>query len=197
MAKHFRAFALAILVVLMLVPLAACVKTTNPPGDHEQSGSTGGETAEDVGIGGDFRQCLVHSGYYHILDPFIGTLVSLDDFSEWALPLRAKWTSPHDECLINLSTFIEHFGITREKIQQFIDDTRIDFFLEYNLGVLFSGDRALIEAYYDIKNEELHAKRASDRRDEYYSERLMSLQRIVNKNASMSKHYHDIWTYAS
>lgn len=187
MAKHFRVLALAFLTILMFALLAARIQTPAQPK----------EAANDVGIGGDYRICLVHSGYYHTLDPFIGPLVSPEDFAKWYVPLRAKSTSPHGECLINVSTFMEHFGITREQIQQLIDDTRIDFVLEYNLDILFSGDRALIEAYYDIKNEELHAKMAYEREDKHFSEELMRLQRIVNKNASMSRYYHDVWTYAS
>jgi|GEM_PF-1537613 len=60
-------------------------------------------------------------------------------------------------------------------MQRLIDDTRIDFFREYNLDVLFSGDRALIEAYYDIENEELHRRKASEREDKHFTEKLMSL----------------------
>ncbi len=183
MAKYFRVFALAFLIILVLVPLAAWVQTRRQP--------------KDVGIGGDYELCLVHSGSYHALDPFIGTLVSLEDFSKWWLPLRAKWTSPHDECLMNLSTFIEYFGITREQMQRVIDDDRLALHYEYNLDILFSGDRALIEAYYDIKNAGLHSQLVTEREDKFYSEKLKELQRRVNKNASMSRHYHDIWAYVS
>lgn len=38
---------------------------------------------------------------------------------------------------------------------------------------------------------------AYEREDKHFSEELMRLQRIVNKNASMSRYYHDVWTYAS
>ncbi|MBS3986149.1 MAG: hypothetical protein KGZ66_11185 [Selenomonadales bacterium] len=104
MAKYYRVSALAFLIILMLVPLAVYVQTARQPKD----------TAKDVGIGGDFRICLIHAGDYHMLDPFIGTLVSLEEFSKWFLPLQAKMAAGHGECLINLSTFIEHFGITRK-----------------------------------------------------------------------------------
>jgi len=198
MTKHFKFLALAALITLVLVPLAFWVQAPTQPNDREQSGLTGGDTAKHDGIGGDFRECLIHSGHFHRgLDPFIGTLVSPEDVAKWVLPLQAKWTSPQGECLINLSTFIEHFGITREQIQRVIDDTQIDFFLEYNLDILFSGDKALIEAYYAIENEELHTQKASARRDKYLSGRLINLQRVVIKNATMSRYYHDIWTFAS
>ena len=187
MTKYFRVFAVAFLAIVTLVLLAAYVIKLTQPQD----------TTENIGAPDHVRMCLVHSGDYHILDPFIGTLVSPDDFSKWYLPLRAKWTSPQGECLINLSTFIEHFGITREQMQRLIDDTSIEFFYEYNLDILFSGDKALIEAHYDIKNEALHAQMRDERWDAYLSEELMRLQRIVNKNAEMSRYYHDIWTYVS
>ena len=147
-------------------------------------------------IGGCFRECFIHSGHFHSLDIFIGTLVCSEDLIEWYVPLRAAMrTSPYDECLINISTFIEHFGITREAIQQLIDDTRIDFFIEYNLDVLFSGDNALIEEFYCIGNEALHDRIAAERELQYFTELLMNLQRIVNANVRMSRHYHDIWTF--
>lgn len=187
MTRYLKVLALVSLSILMLVSLAVYIQSARQPQ----------ETVKDDGIGGDYRICFVHSGYYHILDPFIGTLVSLEEFSEWSLPLRAKMAAGHGECLINLSTFIEHFGITREQMQRLIDDTRIDFFLEYNLDVLFSGDRALIEAYYAIENEELHVQMASEREDKHFTEKLIRLQRLVNKNAKMSRYYHDIWTYVS
>ncbi|GFP36197.1 hypothetical protein HKBW3S43_01985, partial [Candidatus Hakubella thermalkaliphila] len=70
--------------------------------------------------------------------------------------------------------------ITREQIQQLIDDTRFDFTIEYNLDILFSGDRALIEAYYAIENEDLHAQMASEREDKY-------INKIVIDGDSMRK----------
>jgi hypothetical protein len=123
MAKYFRVLAIACLTILILIPLALNVQKPAQPND----------TIENAAGGDGPRTCLIHAGDYHMFDPFIGTLVSLEEFSRWSLPLRAKWTSPHGECLVNLSTFIEHFGITREQMQRLIDDTRIDFFIEYNL----------------------------------------------------------------
>ena len=156
------------------------------------------------GLGGDFRECLIHSGHFHSLSIFVDTIVSYEDFIAWSQPLWVMWTSPYSECLVNLSTFIEYFGITREEIQQLIDDIRIErdfditFGLEINLDVLFSGDRDLIEEFYRIENEAMHTQMADERAFNHYAERLIRLQRIVNENATrMSRHYHDIWTFAS
>ncbi len=43
----------------------------------------------------------------------------------------------------------------------------------------------------------MHEQLITERNDKYFSEKLKELQRRVNKNASMSRHYHDIWTYVN
>ena len=158
----------------------------------------------NIPIGGDYRRCLIHSGHFHTpLDIFNGELVSFEDFNRWYLQQRASWTSPYGECLVNLSTFIEYFGITREEIQQLIDDIRVEhdfditFGLEINLDVLFSGDMALIEEFYCIENEAMHNQMARARDIEHFSEILINLQDKVNVNTKMSRYFHDIWTFVS
>ena len=124
----------------------------------------------------------------------------MEDYFAWALPLMEMRSSPYDECLVNIVTFVEHFGITREVFQQVINNYRLDTsaFVHFNLDVIYSGNWALIEEYYSIENEELHFQLMNERRDAYYSVRLMELQQVVNDNVNdFSIYFHDIWTYAS
>ena len=156
-----------------------------------------------VNFGGGDRMCHIHSLFfcYHIGEFFISQdIVSWEDFYEWALPLMEMRSSPYDECLVNIVTFVEHFGIAREVFQQVIDHYRLDLstVAHFNLDIIYSGDRALIEEYYRIENEELHFQLIHELRDAYYSVRLMELQQIVNENVSEhSVYFYDIWTYVN
>jgi len=148
--------------------------------------------------GGDFRECNLHSAHFHALDAFILSMVSVEDFVEWSAPLRAEMrNSQAGCCLINLSTFIDHFELSRDDLQRVINENpRVIFSFHYNLDILFSGDTALIEQYYCISNERTHSTMAREREVDYLSRKIMGLQQTVNVNVRMSRHYHDIWTYA-
>jgi len=146
----------------------------------------------------DERGCHVHTISFHEMSIFVlHGVVCREERMAWALPLREKRLTTHQgQCLENISTFIEHFGITREVFQQLIDETNIDFLFHYNLDVLFSEDPELIEQYYCIRNERLQVHLTNEREINFYSERLRGLQRTVNANITRSRYYHDIWTYA-
>jgi len=149
--------------------------------------------------------CHMHSDSFHAFSVFIihGEddrplgIVCIDDFLAWSDPLRAHRTSPYDECLANLYTFINYFNIPRERFQQLIDDTGIDFMLHFNLDILYSGDWELINAYYDIANQELHDQLSQARQDAFYVEAIGELQQVINNNTNMSRYFHDILTYAT
>ena len=151
------------------------------------------------GIGGDeSRRCLIHAPSFHAFDIFIYDVICAEDFAAWYVPLMRMRTSPYDECLANLYTFIAHFGLTREQFQQRIDETRADFGIEYDLDILFGGNRALIEAHYCITNEELHRHIAIERQIAYITEGIKAFQEIIDARTSshFSRYFHDIWTFA-
>lgn len=192
MKRNFIVLLMCAFCVFAFLHLAACVSTEKPESNETM-------TLPSYAFGGCSHECALHAASFHAFDIFVAAdILTAAEFREWADPLRALRQSPYDECLVNLSTFIEHFGITREQFQQLIDDTRIDFVLEYNLDVLFSGCRTLIEEYYSIENAPLHGILAAERESAYLSARIQALQRLVNANTQhMSQHFHDIWTYAS
>jgi len=151
-----------------------------------------------------YWECSVHSGHFHHFYSFFeNEIVSAEEFAEWALPLIDMRTSPDHECYVNLLTFIEHFEIPRERFQQFIDNNPL-FLPHFNLDILYSGDRALIEAYYSIENQNLHNQIAHERnqafeeiRNRNYHEQIGLLQQIVNENVQLSRYFHDILTFVS
>jgi len=153
------------------------------------------------GIGGDFRECYIHSWLFcgHSLHSIGVFAVGEEAFEEWFLPLRAQRSSPYDECLANLSTLIEHFGISREVFQELVNNNPFmqKFWLIDTADILFSGDKALIEQYFRFENEELHHQMAMEHEIRYFSERFQIAQSVVDANTTgMSRYYHDIWTYA-
>jgi hypothetical protein len=164
------------------------------------------ESSPSNAVGGLERECYLHTYPFCggcIFDIFIiEEIVSLEDFGDWVVPLRAMRSSPYDECLINAVTLIEHFNISREVFQQVLDNLHPFAWRHMNLDVLYSGDWDLINQYYHIENEELHRQLAQERHDQYYSEQLMELQQLqqtINANVSgqYSLYFHDIWTYVN
>jgi len=150
---------------------------------------------------GGWWECGIHSGAFHTFDDFtLEGIVSVEDLRAWSIPLLEQRSSPYDECLVNLSTFIDYFGITRERFQQFVDglSPTVRYAARFNIDVLFSGDRELIERFYSIDNIMLHQQMLYDGEYRYLAERIKYLQQIVNDNTvEMSRYFHDIWTYAS
>lgn len=216
MKKHFRTLIISIIAISMLIILASCTETPVEGGIGETTNSavvntTNGQTEESSvadntepeGVGGQDRDCYIHCAQFHrAIDLLTGSLndslVSSEKLDEWAGPLRESQTSLNDECLVNLSTFLEHFNISRKTLQKFIDDNYEQFLeSEINLDVLYSGDKALIDKYYSIENEELYRQRGLERYSKYYGEKIMELQNVVNKNVETSSSYHDIWTFES
>jgi len=161
------------------------------------------ESLPSDAIGGDYRECFFHTYTFcggWIFDIFIGEkIVSFEDFSDWVIPLRAMRSSPYDECLVNIVTFLEHFNISREALQLVIDGLHPFSWTHINLDVLYSGDWDLINQYYHIENQELHSQLTEERREQYFSERMMDLQQIVNDNVSgqYSIYFHDVWTFTN
>lgn len=154
------------------------------------------EFVQDAHCGG-WWECRIHTGAFHSFCVFLSEgVVCIDAFDEWVIPLIAQRTSHYDECLMNLSTFIEHFDITRDVFQQVIDNNLFaGFWLVNQIDVLFSGDRELIEQFYSIDNMMMHHDMAQEREREYFSMRIMELQQTVFDNAEMSRYFHDVWTY--
>jgi len=151
------------------------------------------------------RMCYTHSIFFCspvVFDHFIGLdIIDIDDYSAWERPLRSLRTSPYEDCTVNIISFINHFGITRDVFQYVIDTLRLDYRFHYNLDILFSGDSALIEQYYSIANEELHMQIPRERHQNSYLRLLWEAQQIVNayviEQGVNSIYFHDIWTYGN
>ena len=199
MKKYSILFLITLITISILLLLSGCSEAANSASELTNM-SSDANTAE--GIGGDYRECYHHSAFFcsgAAFDYFVTRdIISTEDLTAWGLPLRKMRASPHDECLVNVVTFIEYFDIPREVFQQTIDYYQLDFSTELNLDVLYSGDVALIEQYYSIENEELHRQMILEREVSYVIERIKAYQEIVNEHVSSqySRYYHDIWTFA-
>lgn len=133
-----------------------------------------------------------------ILIQSLHDVINRDNFVDWAWPLWDEMrNSSYSYCLVNLVTFVEHFGISKEVFQQVVDSARIDHRTHINLDVLYSGDWTLINQYNSIENDELHWQIGDERRTTYFATKFRELQRIVYDNASgyYSIYFHDVWTY--
>jgi len=147
------------------------------------------------------HDCRLHSSAFHSYNFLLsldGDFICIEKFYEWALPLYTARTSSYDECTVNLYTIINQFDISRELFQYLLDTRNQSTTRHYNLDILFSGDRALIEAYYCASNSSLHNQLGRESQHRRSLERIAELQLIVDANTSnMSRHFHDIWTFAS
>ena len=138
--------------------------------------------------------CFTHSGLFHSFHFFIHNLVSEDDFTAWYFATTAM----DIPCLVNIVTFIEHFGISRGEFQDFIDLYPWHYFMYGGniIDVIFSGDNALINHFFSIENHYLLAQQRREREAKYWSERVVIAQQRVHANTTgMSWYFHDIWTY--
>jgi len=148
----------------------------------------------DEGIGGIHLECM-HVEFFHIFDDIARYLVSMDDYLEWLFATTDMQEDLGASCLINLSAFIEYFGITREMFQEVIDS---NFWLYFTYGgetvdVLFSGDEALIDQFFS----NCLYQPAQERENRFWSERIMAAQLIAYDNTTeMSWYFHDVWTWS-
>jgi len=145
------------------------------------------------------EECGTHTDLFYAVDQFIDDLVSREEFNEWVRPLVRQMAETGETCLINLSTFIAYFGITREMFQEYLDSNVWNYFTwgGETIDVLFSGDSALIDQFFSIDNRFRFNDERQERQNRYWNGRTMSAQHVVLENTSeMSRYFHDIWTYS-
>jgi len=149
---------------------------------------------------GWYWTCHQHAVSFHAFCDFLNAgIVSEEDLLAWHAPLWAMKTTYDAPCTINLITFIQHFNISREVFQEMLDAIPLmGIYIHFDLDVLYSGDMALIEEFYSIENEMLHAQIEWVRWQNFYNERMFKLQQEVFANTSgMSRYFHDIWTWSN
>ena len=151
----------------------------------------------------NFKTCSFHANSFHFIDLYVmGGLVSREDYMAWATPLREQRQSPYDCCTVNVLTFIRHFGITEDQVQQVIDNLHpvARYNMALNIDILFSGDDELIEQFYAIENEMLHQQLMNEQVRIAFITTIMELQNVVSNNtrsSGMSRYYHDIKTFST
>jgi len=154
------------------------------------------ETDSPEGIGGDDGACEQHVYFFYDFSMFTWPgIITREELRAWSHPL---WEIQRQtgECLINMSSFIQYFGISRELFQEIVDSHVSDYFRfgGENIDVLYSGDVALINQFF--AQEGPAAQMYVERQNRYFSDRIMEAQRLVNENTTeMSWYFHDIWTY--
>jgi len=146
-------------------------------------------------------ECHHHASGLHAYSIFYDgpyAIICAEEFYAWATPLWDAKTPDSEECTVNLYTVINHFDISYEVFQELIDKTQVGRNTHFNLEILFSGDRALIDAYYSSANGTLHNHMVRERQRRQYLEEIAEMQIIVNANTSvMSRYFHDILTWAN
>ena len=118
------------------------------------------------------EECQDHVLFFHLFDIFIDSgIVGADELNEWLLPLREE-ERYLVRCLANLSTFIDHFSISREILQELVDND-IEWYARFGgdtLNILYSGNSALIDQFFSFENRAQISRETHERRRNYFSE---------------------------
>ena len=156
------------------------VMETSSESSSDQTSSEPEDTDNNE-IGGSYTPCTEHTGSYHYISTRLINYIGWDAMNEWTSGDSSTDSFGRSQDDINIVSFIEHFDIPREFLEETVDQaankealanlnmTREEFleengYTDSQIDALYSGDQAKINeafcgemAYYNPEDGQLYS----------------------------------------